>query len=86
VNFEISVKSKPSRSNQNHFVKTIMFEGVMKDKLELEALRDKLKKYFDHEYKRTFILFPPMVKRARFHKKPANQDDSEDSKTQDSNS
>jgi hypothetical protein len=49
-----------------------MFEGLMKDKLELEALRDKLKKFFDHEYKRTFILFPPMVKKARYHKKPAN--------------
>jgi hypothetical protein len=72
VNFEISVKSKPSRSNQNYFVKSIMFEGLMKEKLELEALRDKLKKFFDHEYKRTFILFPPMVKKPRYHKKPAN--------------
>jgi hypothetical protein len=63
VSFEISVNSKASRSNQNHFVKSINFEGLMKDKLELEALRDKLKKFFDHEYKRTFILFPPMVKR-----------------------
>jgi hypothetical protein len=66
------VKSKASRSNQNYFVKSIMFEGLMKEKLELEALRDKLKKFFDHEYKRTFILFPPMVKKARYHKKPAN--------------
>jgi hypothetical protein len=37
---------------------------LKKDKLELEALRDQLKKFFDHEYKRTFVLFPPTVKRA----------------------
>ena len=63
-----------------------MFEGVMKDKLELEALRDKLKRFFDHDYKRTFILFPPMVKKAKHNKKPAYQDDDEESKTHDSNS
>jgi hypothetical protein len=55
----------PSRSNQNNFFKSINFEGLKKDKLELEGLRNQLKKFFDHEYKRTFILFPPMVKRAK---------------------
>ena len=67
-------------------MKSINFEGLKKDKLELEGLRDQLKKFFDHEYKRTFILFPPMVKRAKQPRKPADSDDDEDSKTHDSNS
>jgi hypothetical protein len=58
----------PSRSNQNIFFKSINFEGLKKDKLELEGLRNQLKKFFDHEYKRTFILFPPTVKGSKNRK------------------
>jgi hypothetical protein len=63
-----------------------LFEGVKKDKLELEALRDQLKRFFDHEYKRTFILFPPILKRPKKHNKPAYYDYNEESNTNDCNS
>jgi hypothetical protein len=45
-----------------------MFEGVKNDKLELEALRDQLKRFFDNDFMRTFVLFPPMAKRPKNHK------------------
>ena len=65
------MKSKSSRPNQNNFNKSIVVEGLKKDKLELEALRDQLKRFFDHDYKRNFILFPPIVKRPKWHNRHA---------------
>jgi hypothetical protein len=59
---------------------------LKKDKLELEALRDQLKRFFDHDYKMTFILFPPSVKIANKPKKTAKKDNGEESKNDDSNS
>lgn len=56
------------------------------DKLELEALRNQLKSFFVNDYKRTFMIFPPVVKIAKKHKKPAKKDDGEESKNDDSNS
>jgi len=35
----------------------------MKYNLELEALRDKFKSFFDNEFERTFILFPPILRK-----------------------
>jgi hypothetical protein len=59
---------------------------LKKDKLELEALRDQLKRFFDHDYKMTFILFPPMMKIANKSKKTAKKDNGEEAKNDDSNS
>jgi hypothetical protein len=60
-----------------------MFYGVKKDKLELEALRDQLKRFFDHDYKRTFILFPPIVKRANRQHRRAYLENDEETKSLD---
>lgn len=56
---------------------------MKKDKQELEHLRDLLKRFFDHDYKRTFILFPPKYRRS---KRNLNWGHYEDSKSIDSNS
>ncbi len=79
------MNSRPSRSNPNHSIKTIMFEGLKKDKSELDFLQNQLKRFFDHDYKRTFNLYPPMVKRPKRYNRHAYYDDDEDSMTQDSN-
>jgi hypothetical protein len=83
INFKIYVKSRPCKSNKNYFFKTIIFEGLKKDKNELETLRDLLKRYFDHDYKRTFILFPP---KESINKKHINRYYYDDSNSSDSNS
>jgi hypothetical protein len=40
-----------------------MIDGLKKDKLRLELLRDKIKRYYDHEFVSSFTLFPPKPKR-----------------------
>ena len=40
-----------------------MIDGLKKDKLRLEQFRDKIKRYYDHEFESTFTLFPPKPKR-----------------------
>ena len=45
-----------------------MIEGLRKDKLELEWVRDQVKRFFDHDFERTFTLFPPMVKNPKNRK------------------
>ena len=46
-------------------------------------MRDQLKFFFDNIKKRTFIIFPPMVKKTKKHKHPIKKDDGEEYKNDD---
>jgi hypothetical protein len=61
-----------------------VFEGLLKDKVELEDLRNKFKRSFERNKIRTFILFPPMAKKSINNLMTSNSDDDEESKFQDS--
>ena len=43
--------------------KCIMIDGLKKDKLRLEQLRDNIKRYYDEEFVSSFTLFPPKPRR-----------------------
>jgi hypothetical protein len=55
-----------------------MFEGQRKHKLELESVRDQFKRFFDHEFERTFPLFPPMLMKPYLDHKVKEEDDDEE--------
>lgn len=88
VKFEIKVKASFSKgpAASNNSKKTIVFDGLLKDKLELEGLRYQFKRFIDRDQKRSFLLFPPMVKRPKKSIQPHQSDDEEESKSMDSSS
>ncbi len=57
-----------------------MFAGQRKHKLELESLRDQLKRFFDHEFQRIFTLFPPILRKPYLDHKARDEDDDEEEK------
>jgi hypothetical protein len=53
--------------------KYIIIEGLRKDKLELEGVRDHVEQFFDHDYEMTFTIFPPMVRYSKNRKEAAER-------------
>jgi hypothetical protein len=51
--------------------KYIIIEGLRKDKLELEGVRDHVEHFFDHDYEMTFTIFPPSVRNSKNRKADA---------------